>query len=154
MMERSVSSKRVAVGGGVAFDTVTADAADVVVFPAPSRATAVRVCGPSGTVVVFQLMVYGTAVSSGPSGDPSTKNCTPTTATLSEASARTAAVPFTDAPLVGEAIATGGGAVAGGDPVTSNASTVTKKSLDAAFFVRVTSIANVCGPAASGGDEY
>ena len=49
----------------------TAIGADDFVFPAPSRATAVSVCGPSPTVVVFQLTEYGTVLSSA-IGDPST----------------------------------------------------------------------------------
>src|SRR5919201_6397818 len=125
MIERSVSSKRVAAGGGAAFDTVTVVAADVAVFPERSRATAVTVCWPSSTAVVFQLTEYGTVVSSAAMGDPSTKNCTPTTATSSDASALTVAVPLTDAPLAGELIATVGGVVSGGAPATSKASTAT-----------------------------
>ena len=39
--------------GGV-LSTVTATAAEVVVLPAASRATAVRVCEPSATLVVSQ----------------------------------------------------------------------------------------------------
>ena len=46
-IDRSVSSNRVAV-----CDTVTVTAPDVVVFPAPSRATAVRLWSPVATVVV------------------------------------------------------------------------------------------------------
>src|SRR3982750_1239570 len=125
MMEGSVSSKRVAEGGGAEFDTVTATAADVAVLPAPSRATAVKVWEPSGMIVVSQLIAYGTATSSA-SGAPSRKNCTPTTSTLSDASALTVAVPLTDAPAVGAPIATPGGVVSGGAPATSNASTATK----------------------------
>jgi hypothetical protein len=42
------------VGGVVsAFDTVTVTPDDVVLFPAASRATAVRVCDPLLVVVVF-----------------------------------------------------------------------------------------------------
>ena len=81
MIERSVSSTRVAVegGGGAAFDTVTVTPADVVVLPAASRATAVSVCDPSVTVVVSQLIEYGDIVSAAPTCTPSTKNRTPTT---------------------------------------------------------------------------
>src|SRR5436190_4550891 len=125
MMERLSSSKRVAAGRGAAFDTVTVVAADVARFPAPSRATAVSVWAPSGTAVVSQLTEYGTVVSSGAIGDPSTKNCTPTTATSSAASALTIAVPLIDAPPGGELIATFGAVVSGGAPATSNASTAT-----------------------------
>src|SRR5947209_19444404 len=135
MIDRSVSSTRRAADGGAALDTVTADATDVLVFPDSSRATAVSACDPSATVVVFQLIAYGTAVASA-TGTPSTMNCTPTTATLSDASALTVAVPLTDAPSVGELTFTAGGVVSGGAPNTSNASTATRKSLAAAFFVR------------------
>src|ERR1051326_5725974 len=126
MIDVSVSSKRVAAGCGVEFDTVTTVSADLVVLPAPSRATAVSVCDPSATVVESQLIAYGTATSSAASGAPSTKNCTPTTSTLSDALARIVAMPFTDAPAIGALTATLGGVVSGGAPVTSNASTETK----------------------------
>ena len=49
-----------------AFCTVTATDDDVVVLPARSRATAVSVCGPSGTCAVFQLTLNGEVVSSAP----------------------------------------------------------------------------------------
>src|SRR3981081_2035918 len=114
MMDRSESSNRVAADGGAAFATVTAAATDAAVVPAPCLATQVTLCGPSATVVVFQLTAYGTAVASAASGDPSTKNCTATTSTLSEASARTVAVPLTDAPSAGELTATAGGVVSVG----------------------------------------
>src|SRR5438034_201437 len=52
MMDRSVFSTRVAAGGGAALDTMAATGAELAVFPAPSRATAVKVCDPSGTIVV------------------------------------------------------------------------------------------------------
>jgi hypothetical protein len=54
---------RLTVGGGVLF-TVTLTTVDVVVFPAASLATAVKVCAPSGTVVLFQTIEYGLEVSS------------------------------------------------------------------------------------------
>ncbi len=44
---------------------------------AASRATAVSVCVPSGTVIVFHEMEYGAVVSSAPRLAPSTLNCTP-----------------------------------------------------------------------------
>ena len=55
----------VASAGGAAFATMTVTGADVVVLPAASRATAVSVCDPSATVVVFQLIPYGEMVSAG-----------------------------------------------------------------------------------------
>ena len=42
-------------GGGGALETVTLTAAEVVVFPAASRATAVNECVPLLTVVVFHV---------------------------------------------------------------------------------------------------
>src|SRR5438046_7539464 len=114
MMDGSVFSTRVAAGGGAALDTVAATAAALAVFPAPSRAIAVTVCDPSDTVAVFQVTAYGTVVSSAATGDPSTKNCTPTTAVLSEASALTITVPLTDAPLVGDVMVTVGAVVSDG----------------------------------------
>ena len=47
-----LSSKRVE-DGGAELDTVTVTGADVVLFPAASRAVAERVCEPLLTVVVF-----------------------------------------------------------------------------------------------------
>src|SRR5206468_7609932 len=70
-----------------AFETVTLTAADVVGFPAKSRARAVMVWTPLATAAVFQGIVYGAAVPSAPKAIPSTKNCTPATATSSVASA-------------------------------------------------------------------
>src|ERR1700704_315070 len=106
MIDRSVFSTRVAAGGGAALETVTLTVAALAVFPAPSRATAVNAWDPSRTVVVFQVTVYGTVVSSAASGDPSTKKRTPTTSMLSEASALTVTVPLTDVPLVGDVMVT------------------------------------------------
>ena len=71
------------------FATVTLTAAAVAKLPAASRATAVRLCTPSTTARVFQGVVYGAAVTSGPSVAPSSWNWTPTTPTLSEAVAET-----------------------------------------------------------------
>src|SRR6185295_1814733 len=82
--------------------TVTVTAADVVVLPAASRATAVSVCVPLTTEVVFQVWLYVLAVSSAPRFAPSTLNWTPTTPTLSAAVAETeTALPETVAPAVG-----------------------------------------------------
>src|SRR5882724_4480415 len=139
MMDRSVFSTRVAAGGGAALETIAVTMGALAVFPAPSRATAVNVWDPSATVVVFQVTPYGTVVSSAASGDPSRKNRTPTTSMLSEASALTVTVPLTDVPLVGDVMVTVGAVVSGGAPLTSKASTTTRKSFDAGFFVRVTS---------------
>src|SRR5437870_3683235 len=58
----------------LSFTTVTVIAADVVLFPAASRATAVRVCDPSVAVTVFHAIEYGEVVSSAPTFTPSTLN--------------------------------------------------------------------------------
>src|SRR6266704_730312 len=103
--DESVSSKR------TALDTVTVTAKEVARLPAASRATAVRICEPLATAVVFQDTEYGAAVSSAPSAAPSNRNWTPATPTLSEASALTLIVPDTVAPFAGAVIDTVGGVV-------------------------------------------
>src|SRR6266850_4262761 len=90
--------------------TVTPTGAEVVALPAASRATAVRICGPSERVVESQLTVYGAAVSSAPRTAPSRRNWTPATPTLSVALAVTATVPATE-PAAGAVMATVGGVV-------------------------------------------
>ena len=70
-------------------DTVIATGEDVVVLLDVSLATAVRLCEPFTTVVVFQVMEYGEDVSSEPIATPSTMNCTPATPALSDAVAET-----------------------------------------------------------------
>src|SRR5438128_11568506 len=92
--------------GVVPLSTVTVTAAEVATLPAASRATAVSACGPSGTAVVSQPSVYGAALTSSPSGAPSSWNCTPITPTLSLALAPTVTRPATVAPAAGPAIAT------------------------------------------------
>ena len=74
-------------------------------------------CVPFAIVVVFHVTLYGAPVSSAPRLAPSSLNCTPTTPTLSLASAETA----TDEPVtvalfagavsetVGEVVSPGGG---------------------------------------------
>src|SRR5205807_1799558 len=89
-------------------------AAEVVRLPAASRATAVSVCEPLLAVVVFQETEYGAAASSTPRLAPSSRNCTPTTPTSSEALAVTLVVPPTVAPETGEVMLTVGGVVSGG----------------------------------------
>src|SRR5437899_7493795 len=96
---------------GGALSTVTLTAAEVAVFPAASRATAVRVCAALVAVVVFQETAYGAVVTSAPRLDPSSLNCTPTTPTLSEAEAETVMVPLIDRPAVGAVSETVGGAL-------------------------------------------
>src|SRR5206468_1245799 len=99
------------VGGVVSLNTVTVTAADVVVLPAPSRATAVSVCDALLAAVVFHETAYGAVVASTPRLAPSSLNCTPPTPTLSEAVAVTLVVPLTVAPLAGDVMVTVGGVV-------------------------------------------
>src|SRR3989344_2463132 len=82
-------------GGMVTFDTVTLLFAGDRVFPAASRATALRVWVPLVEVVVFHAREYGEVVASAPTFAPSTLNCTPTTSTLSDALAERVTVPET-----------------------------------------------------------
>src|SRR5918995_1770857 len=86
---------------------------EVVTLPAASRARAVSVWVPFVAVVVFQETEYGAVVSSAPRVTPSSRNCTPVTPTLSEASAVTATVPETVAPPAGLVTLTAGGVVSG-----------------------------------------
>ena len=106
--------------GGVvsAFDTVTLTGDEVVRFPAASLATAVSVCEPFPTLVVFQEIEYGDVVSSEPRLAPSTRNWTPTTPTLSEAEALTVVDPDTVAPDAGAVMLTDGGVVSAFETVT------------------------------------
>src|SRR6266853_2528230 len=119
-MDGSVSSKRVADpgagggggGGGVLLATVTVTAEAGLRLPAASRAIALMLCDPSLAVVVFHETEYGGVVTSAlPLTPSSTRNCTPTTPTLSEALAVTVPVPFTVAPSFGAVILTVGGVV-------------------------------------------
>src|SRR2546429_8954320 len=102
------------VGGVVSLNTVTVTAAEVVRLPAASRPSAPSVCEPLLALVVFQDTEYGAAASSTPRLAPSSRNCTPTTPTLSEALAVTLVVPPTVAPEIGEVMLTVGGVVSGG----------------------------------------
>ena len=99
--------------GGVAslLATVTLMLAEVVALPAASRALALSVWAPLGTVVVFQDTEYGATRSSAPRLAPSSLNCTPTTPTLSAAAAETVTVFETVAPPSGALIETMGGVV-------------------------------------------
>src|SRR3989338_7271009 len=78
--------------------TVTETAGATVVFPAASLATAVKVCVPAVTPVVFHTIEYGAVASSAPTFTLSSLNCTPATPTLSEAFAER----VTEAPAVTE----------------------------------------------------
>src|SRR5207302_579695 len=107
------------VSGGGPLAIVTVTGAEVLLLPAASRATAVRVCEPLSDVLVPTETEYGALVSSAPSGAPSTKNCTPTTPTLSEALADTVSVPCTVWPFTGEMMLTVGGVVSGAAEVVA-----------------------------------
>ena len=99
------------VGSTAGLLTVTLTGLEVVVLPAASRATAVRVCVPLATLLVAQLALQGAEPSSAPSAAPSTRNCTPATPTLSDALAVTSSVPLTVAPPAGAEMLTLGAAV-------------------------------------------
>src|SRR5258705_6775408 len=117
-MDGSVSSKRlpVAGGGGAALETVTVTGAETGLrLPAASRAIAVILCEPSFAVAVFHETEYGAVVASAlPLAPSSSRNCTATTPTLSEALALTDTVPLTVWPLTGEVMLTDGGVVSPG----------------------------------------
>ena len=95
------------------FETVTLTGVDVVAFVAASRARALSVWTPFAVAVVFHDTEYGDVVSSAPRLFPSSKNCTPTTPTLSDAFAVTDSVPDTVEPFVGAVSDTVGGVVVG-----------------------------------------
>jgi hypothetical protein len=88
-------------GGMTTLFTVTETAVEVLVFPAVSRATAVRTCEPLEVLVLSKETEYGLVVSSLPRLVPSNLNCTPTTPILSEAVAETVVEPETMEPEVG-----------------------------------------------------
>ncbi len=112
-----LEAETVEISGGV-LSTVTLTAA-AAVFPAASRATAMRVWAPSATKVVFQEIEYGEAVTAAPRFVPSSVNWTPTTPTLSVALAETVTVPTTVTPAAGAVIETVGGVTSGVALVTS-----------------------------------
>src|SRR5687768_6719090 len=98
----------VTVGAVRSFATVTVTGAEVVRWPAASRATAVSVCDPLVAVFVFHGAANGALVTSVP-GLPSRKNCTPVTAVSSSALAVKVIVPDTVSPEAGELMLTVGG---------------------------------------------
>ena len=97
-------------GGALELETVTLRC-EFELLPAASRATAVTVWLPFETPVDDQLTEYGADVSSLPTFEPSTLNCTPTTATLSVAFAAMPTEPDTVAPAPGLVRATEGAVV-------------------------------------------
>jgi hypothetical protein len=126
--EVGVAVRLAGTDGGVTSDvgllTVMVMPVEVVVFPARSLATAVRVWEALVVAVVFQTMEYGEVVSSAERLTPSSLNWTPTTPTLSAAVAETVVVvPKTVAPLAGAVMDTVGGVVSGG-AVTVNVNAV------------------------------
>src|SRR5205807_2370148 len=96
---------------GGALSTVTLTTAEVAVFPAASRATALRVWMPLLAMVVFHDREYGAAVTSAPRLASSSLDCTPTTPTLSVALTETVIAPVTVEPAAGVLIETVGGAL-------------------------------------------
>ena len=99
---------------------MTATAADVVVLPAASRATAVRVCEPFAISRVSHETEYGAEESSMPRFAPSSLNCTPTTPVSSPALAVTETVLETVAPAAGAVTATVGAVVSAGAAMRTN----------------------------------
>ena len=93
------------------FDTSMGRGSEVVALPTASRARAVTEWAPSATVRESQLNENGALVSSAPTAAPSTRNCTPETPTLSDASADRVTSAPTVAPLAGAVNVTDGGAV-------------------------------------------
>ena len=93
------------------FDTSMARGSEVVALPAASRARAVTEWAPSATARESQMNENGASVSSAPTAAPSTRNCTPETPTLSDASADSVTIAQTVAPLAGAVTVTDGGAV-------------------------------------------
>src|SRR4051794_32251940 len=91
--------------------TSTATDADVLALPDASRATAVRVCGPSVALFVSQLVEYGLVVLGAPRSWPSSLNWTLWTPTLSLAVAVTLAVFVRLAPAAGAVTLTVGAVV-------------------------------------------
>ena len=98
---------------GTGLLTVTFTVAEVVVFPATSRANAVSICVPLVAVVVSHVMLYGVARSSASRFTPSSLNCTPTTPTSSDAEAFTEMVLSTVASCEGAVRETEGACVSG-----------------------------------------
>src|SRR5206468_3397018 len=79
-------------GGARSLATITVTPAEGAEFPAASRATALRLWVPFEANVEFQASEKGAEVSSAPRLTPSSLNCTPATARLSDAVADTVIV--------------------------------------------------------------
>src|SRR5262245_44811675 len=87
-------------GGGAVLLTVTPTAAEVVWFPAASKARAASECAPFAAVVVFHEAEKG-AVVSVLAGAPSTRKSTRVTPRSSVAEAEIVTAPLTVAPAAG-----------------------------------------------------
>ena len=106
------------VGAVASLNTVTLTAVAVLVLPAASRATAVRVWPVLVAVRVSHATEYGALVSSAPRFAPSSLNWTPVTAVSSEAFAVTLTVPPTVVASAGAVIDTVGAVLStGGGPL-------------------------------------
>src|SRR5687768_802335 len=124
------------VGAVVSLATVTVIGAEVVRWPAASRATAVKVCEPLVVPVVFHGALNGALVTSVP-GLPSRKNCTPVTAVSSSALALTVIVPETVSPEAGELMLTVGGVLSLATVTVTGADVVRLPAASRATAVRV-----------------
>ena len=91
-------------------------AAEVVVFPAVSRATAVNTYVPSNVEAVPQPSTNGGDAIAAPIGAPFNWNCTLAIATLSDAPAESVLVPVTVESGAGAVIHTAGGVVSADCP--------------------------------------
>src|SRR2546426_345457 len=125
---REAAATPAMVGGTVSLLTVTTTGAEGGTLPAASRATAVTVWLPLTAVAVFQETAYGAVVFSAPRLTPSSLNCTPATATLSEAVAETVTAPLSMAPAVGVVSDTVGAVVSPEVLLSSWAGTLTRKA--------------------------
>src|SRR5262245_50307088 len=107
----SAGGAQVIVGVSRFAEAVTVMPADVVWRPAASRARAASVCAPLASMVESQRIEYGGAVTSAPSGAPSSRNWTPAMPMSSDAVAATTTVaPETGSPFAGAIIETVGAA--------------------------------------------
>jgi hypothetical protein len=130
--------------------TVTVTDEDVVELPAASRAVAVTVCEPLGTVKLSQEMEYGLDVSSEPTLLPSSLNWTPETPTLSEALALSVTLlPDMLAPAEGAVRLTVGGVGSGDAAITTVVVAVAVPSVpvqDKLYVVSVVKLPVDCDP--------
>src|SRR2546423_2118840 len=99
--------------GGAEFRTDTVTAAEIVSWPAASRAIAVSTCRLFVAAAVSQLTEYGAVESARPRSAPSSWNWTLVTPTSSLARADTLTAPVTVASAAGASIDTDGAVVSG-----------------------------------------